>query len=766
MKKVKIKEGFLRISLLIKNNWIFIAEVFFVLLLCIVHSVSAGRYVNFFPVNGTFQNYNPVRRFLAGQIPYRDFQDYLGLGHLYTGSIFTVLFGGNYRASLIAFSFLTFGSLAALSYMVAMSVFGRKEKALAFTNILLVTLLVQPLVLKYAFAGTQEILDALTYALGTGNSARFVRGLILPLTIFLIWLGYRIYLKYENKYRWLSNKREIIISVGIGLAAGFAFVWSNDYGISCWICLCIMTFWVSICKYRKFLKSLMYTGIEFVASIVGIFLTVEVLTLGNFSTWFQSIFETGGYQSWYYNSSKSYYLYDVDFSYIMLMQAGISLAYLIKLLMYKSKRDLCRYGIPAFANMVCFCAVNEYKLLSGGNSREVALTVLFVTIGYELLHIFEGYGGKEKNGNKAIVIAAIMSLSWIVSGIKDEIVFQYFSEKEGIQVEALSGNLTELGEDLIAADEFLNGETFFATYASAQEVVNGSFQPSGIDYIIHALGDHQRESYLNSFEEGNFKYAATIKNTYTYWEDWVQRANWFFYRELYQDWHPVYANTYEVFWERNESENENLITDGFTLEVEDINEYSKKIIVRTDADVNGTADVYLDAHAEKVVGGGISSRLVFQMMIKVENTGTVYSQGGSFYESNWLRAEAREYIPIPVINGYGEVTLSSAPQRNTVLNVNAISCNRIFTVTDNYIQVGGIGTDENGRTYFSVENTVKNKNAFTDIQEIEFLGESYHIAGISENGTSLSLFIDGTRDVSVIEAGDENYLRIKRGTDE
>ena len=184
MKKVKIKEGFLRISLLIKNIWIFIAEVFFVLLLCIVHSVSAGRYVNFFPVNGTFQNYNPVRRFLAGQIPYRDFQDYLGLGHLYTGSIFTVLFGGNYRASLIAFSFLTFGSLAALSYMVAMSVFGRKEKALAFTNILLVTLLVQPLVLKYAFAGTQEILDALTYALGTGNSARFVRGLILPLTIF------------------------------------------------------------------------------------------------------------------------------------------------------------------------------------------------------------------------------------------------------------------------------------------------------------------------------------------------------------------------------------------------------------------------------------------------------------------------------------------------------------------------------------------------------------------------------------------------------
>lgn len=630
LKNIKIKEQFIRIVPLIKSNWIFLAEVFLALLLCIVHAAGAGHYVDFSPINGTFQNYNPVRRFLAGQIPYRDFQDYLGLGHLYTGSVFTALFGRNYRASLIAFSFLTFGSLAVLSYMVAVSVFGRKEKALAFTNILLTMLLIQPLVLNYAFAGTQEILDALTYALGTGNSARFVRGLILPLVIFLIWLGYRIFTKYENRYRVLSNKREIVISIGIGLAAGFSFVWSNDYGISCWICLCIMTFWVSICKYRKFLKSLMYTGIEFVASIVGIFFTAEVLTLGNFSTWFQSAFGTGGYQSWYYNSAKSYYLYDVDFSYIMLMQAGISLAYLIKLLSYKSKRDLCRYGVPAFANMVCFCAVNEYKLLSGGNSREVALTVLFFTIVYELVHIFEGYGRREKSSNKVIVISAVMSLSWIVAGIKDEFVFQFFSEKEGVQAEALGGNLTALGEDLIATDKFLAGENFFATYASAQEVVNDSFQPSGTDYIIHVLGDRQRESYLNSFEEGNFKYAATIKNTYTYWEDWIQRANWFFYRKLYQDWHPVYVNTYEVFWERNERQDENLITDGFTLEVEDINEYSKKIVIRADDNVNGIADVYLDACAEKAVGGG------YQFNISISNDAQGRKHGNRLFTGRFL----------------------------------------------------------------------------------------------------------------------------------
>ena len=103
-----------------------------------MHSLSAGHYANYYPINGTFQNYNPVRRLLSGQIPYKDFQDYLGLGHLYTGSVFTVLFGGTYRASLAAFSFLTFGGLALLSLVIGMAIFRRKEIANVNTDIAIV----------------------------------------------------------------------------------------------------------------------------------------------------------------------------------------------------------------------------------------------------------------------------------------------------------------------------------------------------------------------------------------------------------------------------------------------------------------------------------------------------------------------------------------------------------------------------------------------------------------------------------------------------
>ena len=89
-------------------------------------------------------------------------------------------------------------------------------------------------------------------------------------------------------------------------------------------------------------------------------------------------------------------------------------------------------------------------------------------------------------------------------------------------------------------------------------------------------------------------------------------------------------NTYEVFWERNERQDENLITDGFTLEVEDINEYSKKIVIRADDNVNGIADVYLDACAEKAVGGG------YQFNISISNDAQGRKHGNRLFTGRFL----------------------------------------------------------------------------------------------------------------------------------
>lgn len=49
--------------------------------------------VNSSPINGTFQNFYPVRCWLNGQVSTRDFATYLGFGHHILGSIMTWIFG-------------------------------------------------------------------------------------------------------------------------------------------------------------------------------------------------------------------------------------------------------------------------------------------------------------------------------------------------------------------------------------------------------------------------------------------------------------------------------------------------------------------------------------------------------------------------------------------------------------------------------------------------------------------------------------------------
>ena len=723
--KILIRGEYSRLKEINKEARIFFFEIILLMFICIMHSISAGHYANFYPINGTFQNFNPVRRLLFGQVPYKDFQDYLGMGHLYVGSIVTTLYGGDYQGSLQAFSFLTFGSLAILSLMVSMAVVKRKEVAGAITDIFLIIFLVEPLFYKNAISGTDEILSALEYALGTGNSARFIRGMILPIACFSIYVLYIVYKRYF--FTRFFKYKELFLYVGIGIVAGFSFAWSNDYGVSCWLCLLIMSFWLAVSRERNFQKAIRSLSIAAGSSLISLFITVEVVTLGHFRQWFLAMFGTGGYQSWYYNSSKSYYLYDVDFSYIMLIQAGLAVVYLIKLFNAKGSMAACRrYGILALANMVCFCAVNEYKILSGGSSREVALSVLFLNIIIEVGVFIASSVDHEKVIQTLLISASILGLAWVISTAKDEFVFKYMTDKDGEYVEALGGNLTELGNDLLKTETVLNGEKFFATYASAQEVVNGTFQPSGTDYIIHVHGDQQRENYLDAFECGDFKYAATIREEYTDWEKWVKTANWFFYRKLYQNWHPVYANTYELYWARNEGDNINQISSDFALSVVDVDDSTKKIIVQCKSPVNGTADVYIDYCVDKK--GNKSSIINIQRMLKVENTGTVYAQKGAFYESDYLRSKSAEYIPIPVVNGYGEVTLTSNPIRSTKLRLNQAECDCIYTVMSDYIVLKGIQPEKN---YFSVSNITQYINDINGITVAKF-GEKEYIVTHTE----------------------------------
>ncbi len=719
-----------------KISWILLFGLTVLAGICLFHSLGAGHYVDFSPMNGTFQNFNPVRRMLDGQIPYRDFQDYLGMGHLYAGTIFTKLFGGNFQSSLVAFTYLTILCIALIALMIGNAIFQKKEVSILFADMILLLLVIQPLFFKNFLAGMEEILNALNNTLSPGNSARFVRGMILPITYFLFLFGGKGYYVLEGRRSKLAKKRSWIALCGVALAAGFAFAWSNDYGISCWLCLMVMTFFVIFARKRNFIQALAGMVVEALLSLAALFLFVVVFTAGHFQNWFQSVFGTGGYQAWYYNSAKSYYLYDIDFSFLTVMQGMLCIFYLVKLYWKGgSKQAILRYGVLAYMNMVCFCAVNEYKLLSGGLSREVALSVLFLTVLAELCQ----YGRVLLREHSKWVVSfgiCFTGVAWIVSTAAKECIF-WSTNEAGTYVEQLGGNISQYAFDLSAASDFLHGEDFFSTYASAQEVVEGKYQPSGMDYIIHVLGDRAREKYLDVFQTGDFKYAATIEENLNQWGYWVKRANWFFYRELYRKWHPVYANSYERYWEQNEEEGQNVWDGGCSVEVVELSHAMKKIVIHADASVNGVADLYVDYKAKKREDGGI--KLLFQTMVKAENSGTVYAEQAA-WESNYLRTENREHIPVTIVDGYGEMLLTSYPQKDTDMEVLGVSCSEIFTVEFDYVKVENV-VDNGNQMVVSVVKNAKMEKALEDVEGIAIGEKQYKISEVHSDEEYLYLVL-------------------------
>lgn len=58
---------------------------------------------------------------------------------------------------------------------------------------------------------------------------------------------------------------------------------------------------------------------------------------------------------------------------------------------------------------------------------------------------------------------------------------------------------------------------------------------------------------------------------------------------------------------------------------------------------------------------------VIQSMLNVENAANIYTD--AVRESYNLRPEGREYIPVSVVDGYGEVLLTSQPDVATYLDV-------------------------------------------------------------------------------------------------
>lgn len=775
----------------------FLAILALLLGVCAVYALSMQESINFMPINGTYQNFNPIRRLLSGQVPYRDFIDYLGLGHLLLGGLFTWLWGGDYAASLSGFTFATVLSVALTAFVLAHALLKSKRASLCLATILLVLAL-------WVNMKTQRTLPLLSEVLRADNSTRMLRG-AAPVFMVLMLLAAEA---LARRFGWLARLKEpwktLAPYLACGLCGGAMFSYSNDYGISSWLCFGLMAGVIALAQTKKVSAVLLRMGAYFAASAVGLVLFVLAATGGNLVGWLQFTFGTGGYQSWYYIAGSSLFLYEVDFDFTMLLQAVLVLIYLVQIVLHKgSYYAIHRFGIPAVLNMTGFCAANEYKLLSGGERREAALLFLLLTLLLELLRPlllnFHKLSPSLPTSARSLPwAAAALACVYIGSaGLSTGITL--LESHEGTYFSNLGGRMTELDSSILDAETFLDGKTVFSTYASALEADTGQFQPSKYDYIIHVLGDGARAEYLDTFHAGGFDYVTTIKREYSPWEYWIVPANWFFYEELYRGYHPVFSNEYQIFWAPNE-DGQTFEQPGDTVKVsvERISNSSARIILQGDPSLSGFANVHVNCAAEP--DEGLRSKLMIHSMVTFSNTAydymnaevsalydpdeidiakilsidprdadNVYARimydpnlnGNRALDSHNLPSGSDTTIPVEITNGYGEVTVTSVPASTTTLSLSDVYCDTVYTVFDHFIDDVSIVLKNQQESLVVVPNTARNQDALLDArallcggQEIEITSVRYSKEGISLNvhypaGPLLDL-LDGQNCVQVL----------------
>ena len=96
------------------------------------------------------------------------------------------------------------------------------------------------------------------------------------------------------------------------------------------------------------------------------------------------------------------------------------------------------------------------------------------------------------------------------------------------------------------------GEQLWSTYTGLINQYYNTFNPSGFEYIIHALGPENRGIYRDKFMDLSPEYVQTsVRNfDFTDFHGWSLTNSWDFYRLLLASYVPVNAADYAQIWKR------------------------------------------------------------------------------------------------------------------------------------------------------------------------------------------------------------------------
>ena len=712
-------------------------------LMAVLNAVNTTVYADFTPWDGDFQNYNPIRRLYSGQIPYVDFQAYLGMGQLALGSMLTAVLGGTLHASMYAMKIITFLVFSVSIYVIAYCVIGKKRIAEAIVLIIAALDLANFSNIN-ALLG-QTLTGTLGITRGPGASMRFIRCAVIVILPALSVVLFRLIERLHQKWDRLKSKDIKVIGFAApGIVSGLAVVWSNDGGICAAITVLLFSCLAGISVHKKSFKkwfvSMVVMGCGFLLSLA---LTLLIVTRGRPWAFFSRTLDISSYQWWYcvHNPGTAvYYLWDIilDQPYAFAC-VGLIAAYAVFL--FRGGVTLPkwrRYGVPLCTLFGSYFSVCVYRVSNGG-SLEFFTVILFFVCLIELIALLYRLCARAESQliDRRVVIAALC-VGFAITATQAKTSFSLYLRSKtdpATYVEELGGRMPALGDTILDTKAKLGDAKVFSTWASAVEAVTDQFQPSGTDYIVHILGDKSREDYLNAYHNADADYVAVLRDDYSKWERFNCGSTWFFYREFLNDQAISFANKYQYYYVRSDTENK--VDVPCSIKISQVEGNIAVIDVQCESDsYNGLMDLKLDYEIEKT--DNRRNWFCFKTMLHVQD---VLNADDSYHKDFCLPGDGNSaYIPVIIKNGVGRITLTAYPNGYTTLSsVSAVSEGMFLNALD-IATVGSVRQEE---------HTVLQLMGVSE----ETLASAYRLQHENETADVLEWYSDKSGMYCVVDAG-------------
>jgi hypothetical protein len=497
--------------------------------------------IHFNPVNGDFQTFNAASRFLNGQAPYQDFANYLGMGPTILTAFATYLFGGKFASSLAGAEVVVALTFVYMTYIAAKLAGDKRPIVFALSLYLLVYLVLYGVPTagdsnwNRLFNILEPVLRLTTvYLFRPGQSLLSIRS-SLP---FLALIPLIYYLKIP------SIKNAVIF----GGVLGAGVTWSNDYGP-----ITGLTYFMIANVARYNIKRLVTMGL---ASVLTFVIAIAIITHGHPQAWLDFTLRVATDQYWYYRfwakkAVSPFDLNDMTATYILLFGYVVSAHFLLEYKKKHNNKDLYLFSL------LLACSFGSTLSMIGslwdGYYTSPVSFLLFV-IGITKAKTWISANAHVQKYHNAFgfvfvlaIAAGIVSIGHVTINHKRYPPRNEYEVKLGGQLDSEFDGFKEMLDHVKS-----KGGRPWSTYATASEAALGIYQPSGIDYVIHVLGDAERTRYLDAFHKANPSVVITPRSYEVVWEPWSRHVNWWFYRELMKDYKETYKSSVWSLWEKTD----------------------------------------------------------------------------------------------------------------------------------------------------------------------------------------------------------------------